>query len=136
MPDPAAPQQIDRMPPFEVAVGKRMLADGRARVREAYLRRPSARELLQAQARMVDELLRFVWRELALPRSLTLAAVGGYGRGELYPYSDVDVLILLPQDPDATLRHRLEHLVGLLWDIGLEIGHSMRTIEQCLEEAA
>jgi [protein-PII] uridylyltransferase len=135
MPD-LAPPQIPQMPPFEVAVGKQMLADGRARVREAYLRRPSARELLQAQARMVDDLLRFVWRELALPRSLSLAAVGGYGRGQLFPWSDVDLLVLLPRDPDAELRHRLEHLVGLLWDIGLEVGHSVRTIEQCLDEAA
>ncbi|HET9701134.1 MAG TPA: [protein-PII] uridylyltransferase [Burkholderiales bacterium] len=136
MADTAAPQPIARMPPFEVAVGKQMLADGRARVRDAYLRKPSSRELLQAQARMVDELLRFIWRELALPRTLTLAAVGGYGRGELYPWSDVDVLILLPQEPDAATRRSLEHLVGLMWDIGLEIGHSVRTVEQCLEEAA
>jgi [protein-PII] uridylyltransferase len=132
---PEAPTQIPRMAPFEVAVGKQMLADGRARVREAYLRRPSARELLQGHARMVDELLRFIWRELALPRFLSLAAVGGYGRGQLFPWSDVDLLVLLPRDPDPELRHRLEYLVGLLWDIGLEVGHSVRTIEQCLEEA-
>ncbi|HEX6828602.1 MAG TPA: [protein-PII] uridylyltransferase, partial [Burkholderiales bacterium] len=124
------------MPPFEVAVGKQMLADGRARVREAYLRRPSARELLQSQARMVDDLLGFIWRELQVPRSLSLIAVGGYGRGQLFPWSDVDLLILIPRDPDPELGARLERLIGLLWDIGLDVGHSVRTAEQCLEEAA
>jgi [protein-PII] uridylyltransferase len=71
-----------------------------------------------------------------MPASLALVAVGGYGRGELYPASDVDLLILLPSKPGSVLTAQLERLVCLLWDIGLETGHSVRTIEQCLEEAA
>jgi [protein-PII] uridylyltransferase len=63
-------------------------------------------------------------------------AVGGYGRGELYPASDVDLLILLPEQADDALTAQLERLVCLLWDIGLEIGHSVRTIEECLEQAS
>ncbi len=133
MPEPVAPPQL---PPFEVAVGKQMLADGRARIREAWRQRPAPLQMLQSHARIVDELLRFIWKEIAMPRFAVLAAVGGYGRGELFPCSDVDLLVLLPGEADAALRARLEQLVGLLWDIGIEAGHSVRSVDQCLEEAA
>src|SRR5690606_31558697 len=61
--------------------------------------------------------------------------VGGYGRGELHPGSDVDVMVLLPDGPVAALNGRLERFIGLLWDIGLEIGHSVRTVADCVREA-
>jgi [protein-PII] uridylyltransferase len=77
-----------------------------------------------------------LWSDLALPASLALIAVGGYGRGELYPASDVDLLILLPEQADDVLTTRIEQLICVFWDVGLETGHSVRTIEQCLEEAA
>ncbi len=70
---------------------------------------------------------------MAMPSELALVAVGGYGRGELYPASDVDLLLLVPE---GFGRHdRLEALVGLLWDIGLDIGHSVRTVAECLEQS-
>ena len=59
-----------------------------------------------------------------LPVGATLAAVGGYGRGELYPHSDVDLLILLPHAPTAEDESAIERLVASLWDLGLEPGHS------------
>ena len=62
-------------------------------------------------------------------------AVGGYGRGELFPHSDVDVLLLLSREPDADTIERLERFIGLCWDLGLEIGSSVRTVEDCLREA-
>jgi [protein-PII] uridylyltransferase len=131
-----APPDLPRVAPFDAALGKQMLADGRARVRAAWEARHNPVQTLQQHAKVVDDILRYVWRETRLPRDHALVAVGGYGRGELYPYSDVDVLVLLPGEPDAPLREDLERLVGLLWDIGLEVGHSMRTIEQCLEAAS
>ncbi len=65
---------------------------------------------------------------------MALVAVGGYGRGLLFPHSDVDVLVLLPdgRTPDASV----ERFVGMLWDCGLEPGHSVRTVTECAEEAA
>jgi UTP:GlnB (protein PII) uridylyltransferase len=105
-------------------------------IREQYLAERDAARLLHQRCRLIDEVLGELWRELAMPPSLALVAVGGYGRGELYPASDVDLLILLPEQADSLLAARLEQLVCLFWDIGLEIGHSVRTIEQCLEEAA
>ncbi len=92
--------------------------------------------MLRAHAKLVDEHLRAAWRLLAMPPDLALVAVGGYGRGELYPKSDIDLLILLAGEPDAALQQRLQELVGLLWDIGLEVGHSIRTVAQCVAEAS
>ena len=93
-------------------------------------------KLLGKLRRNVDAALTQAWRGCAMPASAALVAVGGYGRGELFPHSDVDVLILIDSTPDAALEAKLEELVQLLWDIGLEIGHSIRTIEECMVESA
>src|SRR4030088_134030 len=93
-------------------------------------------KLLFKLRQSVDAVLTQAWQAFGLPRSSALVAVGGYGRGELFPYSDVDVLILLPETPSAEQQEKLEKLVQILWDIGLEIGHSIRTVEECLSEAA
>lgn len=91
--------------------------------------------LLRDHRRLVDRILKEMWRRLRLPSSLALLAVGGYGRGELYPHSDIDVLVLLQEPPAASLVSTIENLVGRLWDTGLELSHSVRTVAQCVEEA-
>ena len=70
-----------------------------------------------------------------MPEGLAAVAVGGYGRGQLYPHSDVDVLVLLPsgQAPPAAA---IEHFFATLWDIGIELSHAVRTIEECEVEMA
>lgn len=83
----------------------------------------------------VDEALVRLWNAIDMPRQYSLVAVGGYGRGELFPFSDVDVLILIDQEPDEVNTEKLETFCGSGWDIGLEIGHSVRTRDQCIEEA-
>ncbi|MBV8632974.1 MAG: nucleotidyltransferase domain-containing protein, partial [Burkholderiaceae bacterium] len=94
-------------------------------------------KLLSDLRASVDAALTQLWQAFGLPSSnAALVAVGGYGRGELFPYSDVDVLILLDGQPSASLQHKLEELVRVFWDIGLEIGHSIRTVEECMTEAA
>ena len=107
-------------------------AQGLAHPREV---RPFLRELSQ----LTDEALRALWRDLALPPTLALVAVGGYGRGELFPSSDVDVLILLPNDcdpeADPALKSSLERFISQCWDQGLEIGSSVRTLNECLHES-
>ncbi|MCX7742662.1 MAG: [protein-PII] uridylyltransferase [Tepidimonas sp.] len=91
---------------------------------------------LRRLAGLTDRTLRQLWRALGMPRPLALLAVGGYGRGELFPYSDVDVLVLLPAEATELQRRAVERFVGACWDVGLEIGSSARTIEECLHEAA
>lgn len=104
-------------------------------LREDYERTGNTVALLRTRSEQVDGVLIRLWHNLDFPASLSLAAVGGYGRGELFPASDIDLLILLPQPPSAVLQEKLEKLVGYFWDIGLEIGHSVRTIKECLDEA-
>jgi len=93
-------------------------------------------KLLRALRRSVDAVLADAWRGAGLPPDTALVGVGGYGRGELFPFSDVDLLVLLGSAPDALTQARLENFVQLLWDLGLEIGHSIRTVDECLSESA
>lgn len=115
---------------------RQRLADGRAQLRERYLSGLPARRMLRGQASLTDGLLREAWRHVQMPKSAALLAVGGYGRGELFPWSDVDLLVLLAEDARPGLEAKIEELIGTLWDIGLEVGHSVRTAEQCLEISA
>jgi [protein-PII] uridylyltransferase len=92
--------------------------------------------LLRGLARAHDVALRACWSIAAMPPSAALMAVGGYGRGEHYPHSDIDVLILLADGPDAADAAAIEGLVGMLWDLGFEVGHSVRTIADCVVEAS
>lgn len=111
------------------------LRSGRAVIRQAFDGNDAPRSLLTRYRRLVDEVLQSLWTAVRLPATAALVAVGGYGRGELFPHSDVDVLILLQANPDAATQTAIERLVGLFWDIGLEVGHSVRTVAECLEEA-
>jgi [protein-PII] uridylyltransferase len=115
---------------------KSALAAEREALRREFLRRSAAGQLLSRHARLVDRQLRQVWSSHAVPREWALLAVGGYGRGQLFPHSDIDLLILLPEPADTRLQQKLETFVGTLWDIGLEVGHSVRTVAECAELAA
>jgi [protein-PII] uridylyltransferase len=107
----------------------------RQALQQSYLDHGKAQQLLLDHARLVDAHLRDVWQMLSMPPELALVAVGGYGRQELYPKSDIDLLILLPHQPDTSLQQRLQELIGILWDIGLEVGHSIRTVDECIAES-
>ncbi|MBI3149840.1 MAG: [protein-PII] uridylyltransferase [Betaproteobacteria bacterium] len=107
---------------------------GRERLRAQYLAQGAPQRLLRQHRLLVDEVLCGLWAEIGMPGELALVAVGGYGRGELFPHSDVDVLVLLPAEPEAPTRRLLEQFLGLLWDVGLEVGHSVRTVPECIEE--
>ena len=97
------------------------------------------RKLLGHLSNLADDLLRQLWAHAGLGEPFALMAVGGFGRGELFPQSDVDVLVLLPDsysiDGDATLRECIERFIGSCWDTGLEIGSSVRSLADCLAEA-
>jgi [protein-PII] uridylyltransferase len=114
---------------------RKSLRASRESLRDAYLKGKTQSWLLRAHARVIDRALQDLWRSHGPSRGMALVATGGYGRGELFPSSDVDVLVLLGGEPAAAERERLEQLIGMFWDIGLEIGHSVRTVEACVDLA-
>ncbi|MDC8759957.1 [protein-PII] uridylyltransferase [Janthinobacterium fluminis] len=114
---------------------KRQLKADRQVVIAAFEADGKPEKLLRSLRHSVDAVLAGAWQAAALPADTALVGVGGYGRGELFPYSDVDLLILLSHAPDAATREKLEGLVQLLWDLGLEIGHSIRTVDECMSES-
>jgi [protein-PII] uridylyltransferase len=122
-------------PDTPIAQTRTELQAARAALREAYLRRPRPRALLRGHSNLIDRTIKTLWRDVQPAAGATLLATGGYGRAELYPFSDVDVLVLLAREPSPQERTRLESFVGMLWDVGLEIGHGVRTIPACLEAA-
>lgn len=119
-----------------VAAWRKHIHDERSHLIQAYLDKPHAPRLLQGLSHLADGVLAEIWSAHDLPEHAALIAVGGYGRGELYPQSDVDLLLLLDDDLSETEHGRLEPLVALLWDVGLPIGHSVRTLSECALEAA
>jgi [protein-PII] uridylyltransferase len=112
------------------------LRSGRDVLRDAFRARPDTPHLLRGLARLVDRVVADVFHALEAPADIALVAVGGYGRGQLFPHSDVDVLILLPRPLDAAGMAFVERFLGMLWDVGLEIGHSVRTVDECETEMA
>ncbi len=97
------------------------------------------RRALRQLADLTDRTLTQLWDHAGFSIDTALVAVGGYGRGELFPYSDIDVLVLLPEgcqpEQDPALKARLEAFIGSCWDVGLEIGSSVRTLDDCIAEA-
>jgi [protein-PII] uridylyltransferase len=139
--------------PYSVAAMRERFRNGKATLLahfgESRASTLAATRLTKALTRHVDATLSVLWEHAALPPGAALVAVGGYGRAELFPYSDVDVLVLLPAGPsldaargdtaaDApahTLRASIEAFMHACWDIGLEIGSSVRTVEECVAQA-
>ncbi len=95
-------------------------------------------DLVRHRAAVVDAVLLHLWQSHApdCQQDIALVAVGGYGRGELHPGSDIDVMLLLPGKIDASRRSQLGDFVTAIWDVGLEPGSSVRTVKECVSEAA
>jgi [protein-PII] uridylyltransferase len=95
-------------------------------------------QLVHSRAWVVEQLLLLAWKMLVpFTENTSVAAVGGYGRGELHPHSDVDLLILLGDDIEkVSIKDEIEAFVQLLWDAGFYLGHSVRTVSECAEDAA
>ncbi|MGQ9831462.1 MAG: [protein-PII] uridylyltransferase [Thermochromatium sp.] len=93
-------------------------------------------QLVRELSALIDAVLCDIWTLYLKDSSqAALVAVGGYGRRELHPASDIDLLILIEPEPESGLLESIESLLTLLWDIGLEIGHSVRTVEECVQAA-
>ncbi len=97
----------------------------------------SALEVIPQRAWLMDQILVRAWylRTWPHPDKIALVAVGGYGRKELHPHSDIDLLILIEENLDIETQSSLENFLVFLWDIGLEVGHSVRTLDECQQTA-
>jgi [protein-PII] uridylyltransferase len=122
----------------DVATFRNALADGDQRLQQRFLDDEPVERLVRDRARLVDALLKSAWAAHVgeHAREIALIAVGGYGRGELNLCSDIDILILLPKSEATPWQSHLERFLTFMWDIGLEVGHSVRTIDDCQRESA
>ncbi len=122
----------DRAPDYRGA-----LVDGDRDLARRFESNEPIEALVRDRARLVDTLVVSAFERLVARAApdVALVAVGGFGRGELLPCSDVDVMLLLPQGEPQASTAALEKFLTFLWDIGLETGHSVRTIDECQQEA-
>ncbi|MEM7358704.1 MAG: [protein-PII] uridylyltransferase [Pseudomonadota bacterium] len=118
---------------------KQTIKNALEQLKQYQLEGTSAAESVEKYTWMIDELLCIAWQRhcqaLKDEIDIELIAVGGYGRSELHPYSDVDLLILLRDNHYDEAAACIEEFLRFLWDIGLDIGHSVRSLKDCLKEA-
>ncbi|MDH3281149.1 MAG: [protein-PII] uridylyltransferase [Gammaproteobacteria bacterium] len=121
------------------AVFRDTLTSSRERLREFHRHGASSQDVVHHHAWLVDQLLDQAWEHhgglLDTECEIALVAVGGYGRGELHPNSDIDLMLLIGAGQHDRVRPFVEALLRFLWDIGLEVGHSVRTVDECVDEA-
>ncbi len=129
-----------------VGVLKKALAAGRAVLRERIVETPRrGLELAQSNCFLLDQILRIAF-DVTITRlwptdnptmaeKIALVAVGGYGRGELAPFSDIDLMFLSPLKATAWVEQVVESLLYTLWDLGLKVGHSTRTVDEAIRMA-
>jgi [protein-PII] uridylyltransferase len=118
-----------------IPVFKDALAAASAQFNVRFREGEDIRTLVYERALFIDCILHYAWYQFDWPAGISLEAVGGYGRGELHPFSDIDLLILHEPEVLPSCRDNIERFLTLLWDIGLEIGHSVRTVRQCVDIA-
>ncbi len=112
------------------------LKSGSQTLKERFENNTPADELVTGRAYLVDQLLQHAWKIFfnSECNDIALVAVGGYGRGELHPHSDIDLMILLASMNQEQYKEQIEGFLTFLWDIGLEVGHSVRTLRECIKE--
>lgn len=122
----------------QLDVFRSTLEHARLTLDQCFLDGRDIEQLVHARAMVVDQIISHAWIHFGLENHsncLSLIAVGGYGRAELHPHSDIDLLVLMEHEPNTPLQEHIGQFLTFLWDIGLEVGHSVRTLAECLTEA-
>ena len=114
-------------------------------IRQRFQHHGQGSETVREHCFLVDQLVRLIHDfalEYEYPTGVStkgqvmgVAAVGGYGRGELAPHSDIDLLFLLPYKPTSHAEQVVEYILYMLWDLGLKVGHSTRSVDECIRQA-
>jgi [protein-PII] uridylyltransferase len=122
---------------FSPIAFRQVLDHGTDLLKDRFVADEPIEDLVRDRAKLVDIALRAAWVNHAgkFAGDLALVAVGGYGRGELHPSSDIDIMVLLPKSDSADWQPDIERFLTFLWDIGLEVGHSVRSIDDCQRES-
>lgn len=124
--------------PQHISVFRSAIEHARMVLDQRFLDQHDIHEVILARAWFIDQLLIHAWPAQSCSEGdckVALVAVGGYGRAELHPHSDIDLLILLENEHSEHLHELIASFLTLLWDIGLEVGHSVRTVQECADEA-
>ncbi len=117
---------------------KNALKKGDQIIHNIYIDHADIRSVIHLRTYLVDQVILNIWNNIftaEVKSKIALVAVGGYGRGELHPFSDVDIMVLLRDSQNRELEKGINSFITQLWDIGLDIGHSVRTVEECISES-
>jgi len=123
-----------RYEPASMISIKKVLQENNQTLQQDFVNGADIGSLLKKRSQTIDKILIDLWQEHTSTNT-ALIAVGGYGREEMHPASDIDLLLLLNDEPDEAEQQQLSEFVTTLWDLGLEIGHSVRTLDECINEA-
>ncbi|MEX2489919.1 MAG: [protein-PII] uridylyltransferase [Pseudomonadales bacterium] len=126
-----------------IPVFKETITEFQQALEDRFYANEDVETLMRDRARFIDEILKLAWQQFTWNENrgrwwktrVSLLAVGGYGRGELHPHSDIDLLILLERNSYELHKSNIQSFLTLLWDIGLEVGHSVRSIKECKIQA-
>ncbi|WP_084437732.1 [protein-PII] uridylyltransferase [Niveispirillum irakense] len=132
----------DRLRAPALALLKTVLEEGRAAIRSRFEARHRGDECVHQTARLTDAIVQsladftldhiYPTAELTKAERLAIVAIGGYGRGEMAPFSDVDLLFLLPYKRTPRVEQVVEYMLYLLWDLGWKVGHAVRSVDECI----
>ena len=139
MPQRALRLRFDERAADSVEQCRAQLAEAKAGMSAAHAAKIRPGRLLRSHSDFIDNMLSSLWHGLveeeSTPSRLALIAVGGYGRQELHPGSDIDLLILRARDSSNSESVKIESFIRFLWDVGLQVGHSTRTLQECVSQA-
>ncbi len=118
----------------EILSLKKELALNELNLIKLFLKKRDSKAYLEVHSLLIDQVLNKLWQKLEFKDVASLIACGGYGRQELFPFSDVDLLILIPKKFNHSLNQKIEQFITLAWDLGLRIGHSVRNLDETKRE--